>query len=131
MPSDNAKKAYYEKNKPRILAELKARRDAIRADPMARYAWHRYQRDRMLKQRYGVSHADYEAMLRAQGGCCAICGVDQQQRRKRYFDVDHNHHTGKVRGLLCGRCNKRLVALEDAEWRERAESYLLTHDHYC
>ena len=46
---------------------------------------------------------DYDAMLAAQGGVCAICGNPPKTRR---LHIDHDHKTGKVRGLLCFQCNR-------------------------
>jgi len=53
---------------------------------------------------YGVDAEEYNTMFDLQNGCCAICGKSQLEF-KRSFGVDHNHKTGQVRGLLCGRCN--------------------------
>lgn len=50
----------------------------------------------------GVTEADYRRMLEAQGGVCAICGGTPELRN---YAVDHDHATGRVRGLLCRRCN--------------------------
>lgn len=74
---------------------------------------------------YGLSIADYMALDEAQGHRCAIC---HKKRRKhdRRFAVDHNHVTGIVRGLLCGRCNYLIGYLhENVEMFQRAASYLL------
>lgn len=66
-----------------------------------------------LKARYGLSQADYDALLSEQGGACAICaGLDPRSRYGK-FHVDHCHQTGKVRGLLCGRCNGLLGKMGD------------------
>lgn len=54
-----------------------------------------------LRYRYELDIADYEEMLKSQNGRCKICS----QLGK---DVDHDHRTGKVRGLLCGNCNRAL-----------------------
>ncbi len=62
------------------------------------------ERERHLIRKYGVTLADYEEMLRDQDGRCAVCGKIQE----RAFDVDHDHKTGKVRGLLCTSCNRML-----------------------
>lgn len=54
----------------------------------------------------------YEQMLKDQGGQCAICGEVESGRFSR-LAIDHNHATGEVRGLLCGRCNKAIGLLRD------------------
>ena len=67
-----------------------------------------YRRSR-LRSKFGISIEHYEAMLREQGGCCAACGrSDNGDRRFESFAVDHDHETGKVRGLLCSPCNLAL-----------------------
>jgi len=53
----------------------------------------------------------YDAMLMAQGGCCLICGRHQLELRER-LNVDRDHATEKVRGLLCRWCNVQLGWLE-------------------
>jgi len=60
-----------------------------------------------LKYKYGISLEEYEHMLAAQCGRCAICGKHESNLYVR-LSVDHNHKTGKVRGLLCRRCNSML-----------------------
>lgn len=61
-----------------------------------------------LRRDYGISLADYEAMLVAQDDRCAICG-DSGRR----LSVDHDHETGVVRGLLCPNCNLGLGHFQD------------------
>jgi len=63
----------------------------------------RTRRDRHYWNRYRIRLADYERMLEEQGGVCAIC--EGGCAPLAHFDVDHNATTGKVRGLLCRRCN--------------------------
>jgi hypothetical protein len=70
------------------------------------------QRGYDLKRRYGITVAEYDRLLREQGGVCAICDGPPGQRAK-YFHVDHCHVTGRVRGLLCRPCNKGLGAFRD------------------
>ena len=70
-------------------------------------------REIALKARYGVSSGDVEAMLKAQGGCCAICST-QFGSGKQGPHVDHDHDTGAVRGLLCGPCNRGIGLLKDS-----------------
>lgn len=62
--------------------------------------------DKYLRETYGITGEQYEAILAAQGGQCFIC--EKEPRAKR-FAVDHDHDTGEVRGLLCRRCNHRLL----------------------
>lgn len=84
-------------------------------------------RDRGLRKDYGISAAEWDAMFEAQSGCCAICLKDYASRRPGYrFHVDHDHATGKVRGLLCDMCNRKLLpaAQEDPVILERAAAYL-------
>lgn len=54
---------------------------------------------------YGITLDEYKAMLAAQDGRCAICGAESSDASKRRLCVDHCHGTGRVRGLLCGKCN--------------------------
>ena len=59
-----------------------------------------------LKGTYGITIEDYYRMLASQGGSCAICNGGTS---KNYFQCDHSHASGEVRGLLCANCNKRLL----------------------
>jgi hypothetical protein len=89
-----------------------------KADPAAR----RVDRDAQLRRYFGIGLLEYEAMLTAQEGKCAIC------RRAMKLAVDHDHTTGKIRALLCGQCNRALGLLgDDAEIVMRAALYLRTH----
>jgi hypothetical protein len=69
----------------------------------------------------GVADDEYARMLEAQGGGCAICGAKPKTRR---LHVDHDHATGKVRGLLCHRCNRALPTWIDERWLYSAANYL-------
>lgn len=82
--------------------------------------------DYMLKYLYGLTVEEYENMLERQGGVCAICGSGEWGGTKhRVPHVDHDHETGKVRGLLCGDCNFGLGKFKDDPDRLRAAiSYL-------
>jgi hypothetical protein len=66
-------------------------------------------RCRKLKCLYGITQAEYDALLARQGGACAICG----RRPKEKLYVDHCHRTDRVRGLLCRDCNFALGQLRD------------------
>ena len=59
-----------------------------------------------------ITPAEYKSLLAKQGGVCAIC---QRRPKTIKLAVDHDHLTGKVRGLLCGNCNTSLGKLGDTE----------------
>lgn len=61
-------------------------------------------------KRYGITELIYEGMKQQQGNRCAICGSSPT---KRELAIDHDHKTGKVRGLLCGLCNSMLGLAKD------------------
>ena len=65
-------------------------------------------RQRKLKRKYGITHDDYLDMLEDQNGCCLGCGASAEDQPYGVLDVDHNHKTEKVRGLLCNPCNRLL-----------------------
>jgi len=81
----------------------------------------RSSRKSLLKQ-YGLTPDAYDFMLAAKGGCCAICGGSVAQPH-----VDHDHRTGRVRGLLCNLCNVMLGSARDSPAiLESAKAYLQT-----
>lgn len=75
-----------------------------------------------LKFEYGITLEQYDIMFKAQDGLCLICKKPEQTKTR--LAVDHCHTTGKVRGLLCKKCNSALYILERKELREAAEKYL-------
>ena len=66
-------------------------------------------RQQVLKK-YGLTEAGYTELLARQAGVCAICG---RPPVKRMLAIDHDHATGRVRGLLCGGCNQGLGHFQD------------------
>ncbi len=64
-----------------------------------------------LKRKYGLTPEDYNKMFEAQEGCCAICNVYQSESEIR-MAIDHDHKTGRIRGLVCRDCNLFLGHLE-------------------
>lgn len=87
-------------------------RDQRRADK-AKYARSKRNRELRLAKLYGITLADYDAMLAAQNGLCAICSAGEPGGNANYWHVDHDHSTGRVRGLLCTRCNIGLGYFQD------------------
>lgn len=72
--------------------------------------------DKHLQRKYGITIHDYGKMLIAQNGKCAICGSEDAGSRdgkNKAFAVDHDHKTGKLRGLLCEACNQGIGKLKD------------------
>lgn len=79
--------------------------------------------DWYLENKYGISRAQHDAVFKAQGFVCAICKTDAPP--KDTWNTDHDHMTGKVRGLLCSNCNWMLGhARDDTGFLANAISYL-------
>jgi len=86
-------------------------------------------RNRLLLKRYGITLKQYEILLTAQGGVCAVCGNPPDDR---LLNVDHDHSCcpesacGKcIRGLLCSKCNTGIAKFDDdAETLARAAEYV-------
>lgn len=64
-----------------------------------------------LKDRYGITPEQYDEMLDAQGGVCAVCASECPTGQR--LAVDHNHLTDAVRGLLCVNCNRGIGHFND------------------
>ena len=79
----------------------------------------KYRSDHRLKKKYSLSRDEWKAMLVKQGNKCEIC-----KEKLKNPCVDHNHQTGKVRALLCRRCNLDLQVIENTEYVQKALSYL-------
>lgn len=80
-----------------------------------RYGWH-------LFRVYGLTMDQFDALVAAQRGLCAMCGHAPTGR----FNVDHDHATGAVRALLCGPCNRALGFYE--KYGSMAAAYLDMHE---
>ena len=88
----------------------------------------RRSRDYNLKWVYGKGFGivQYEAMLVAQLGGCAICGREPAPGNPLF--VDHDHRTGHIRALLCSPCNQAMATVDGCpEWPERARAYADRH----
>jgi hypothetical protein len=84
-------------------------------------AWHRAHR---LEKTYGLTEQQYQDLLEAQGGVCAIC--HKPPPGKYRLSVDHDHDTGEIRGLLCNPCNSALGRFrDDPQLAIAAAGYLL------
>lgn len=83
-------------------------------------------RQKRYRKKYRMKISDYDRMLLEQDGKCRVCKrPDNTKSNTSYFDVDHDHSTGKVRGLLCHSCNKALGFFNDnIELLKEAINYL-------
>lgn len=137
---------YYRENKEKWVrnTEKKLRRNKLRRERYANNKEHRellkeharkYKREHpehyrqyRLRTTYGLTVDDFENMLKNQDYKCAICLSDKPNTEKgvgRGWHVDHDHKTGKVRGILCNYCNHGLGKFKDnPESLRRAAEYL-------
>lgn len=83
------------------------------------------QRRYTLKHKFNITIKDYDEMFEKQDGVCYICGEPEISRR---LSIDHNHTTGKVRKLLCVRCNTLVGHFENRNWLvDKILNYLKEH----
>jgi hypothetical protein len=84
------------------------------------------ERARQRERNHGIAAEEYETMLAAQGGVCAIC---KKPPGRRMLNVDHDHTTGAIRALLCHGCNTGLGAFKDTPATLRAAAAYLEKHH--
>lgn len=102
---------FYQDNKERL--DLKAKE--------YRSKYPEKKKNTALKTKFGITLDYYNELLNKQNGVCAICFKTD----KRSLAVDHCHKTGRIRGLLCGKCNKALGLLnDDLATIEKIKDYL-------
>ena len=82
-------------------------------------------RNNTLKRKYKITVEDFDRMLAEQNNVCKLCGQQEKHKSKRNLTVDHCHITGKVRGLLCHRCNCTIgLARENVTVLKKMINYL-------
>lgn len=89
-------------------------RDSINA--ASRESWHKNKtahRDRRLRRMYGITLAEYNALTDMCGNQCQSCDKPVSGKGRDKLYVDHNHHTGAIRGLICNSCNRAIGLLGD------------------
>lgn len=65
---------------------------------------------RHIKRKYGLEIEEFDALLASQGGGCAVCGGPPNAKN---WHIDHDHRSGKVRGILCNGCNTGIGSMRD------------------
>lgn len=137
---------YYERNKERLKAAARrhyhenkerhretnrlwhqANREKARERARAWYHRNTFKARTAQRQyrirKYGLSAEQFDSLLSAQGGVCAICRAECSVSSR--LSIDHNHLTGQVRGLLCRTCNSGLGFFrESPDLLRTAASYL-------
>ena len=72
--------------------------------------------------RYGLTIEEHNNLLAR--GSCEICGKVPKSIKQRDLVIDHNHETGKVRGVLCRKCNVMLAIYQSPKWRKLFDGYI-------
>ena len=108
---------YYEKTK-------QARKEKYNSDP----EYKNKLITRSKENKYGLKEGEYKVLLEVQNGVCAICKRPQVSSKTNNLFIDHNHITGKVRGLLCNKCNVTIgMVEEDVSRLQKIIEYLDSH----
>ena len=81
-------------------------------------------RDRYLRRTYNITEAEYQKILKFQSYSCGAC-LRHQSELKTRLAVDHDHRTGRVRGLLCYHCNRWVIGKHSQEKIQGAADYLI------
>ena len=109
-------KEYYEKNKEQIVAYVKKYREENKEEIAIK------KEEQRLKSKYGITSKEKNVLLQKQNNKCKICLVEFSNVTP---NIDHCHTTNKVRGILCGGCNRGLgIFRDDIELLTKAINYL-------
>jgi hypothetical protein len=98
-------KNYRQENKEKIVMHRKEYNDAHKKE----------RKEYRIKATFGLTLSEYNKIYISQKGCCAICKIPESEIKGRWKSLcaDHNHKTGKVRGLLCPKCNTAIGFFQD------------------
>lgn len=119
MSSPATSRRRYLQKRDEILEQAKSYR---MANPTRRWEMH-------LKYKYGITAEQYTRLFNFQEGRCRICR-NSAENEKRKLAVDHDHITGRIRGLLCARCNNGLGYFRDNIITMKAAIAYLEEDRY-
>lgn len=108
---------------------MKAKSHKYMANKKADGTYHLFNRHHGLKAAFGITLAEYDALFARQGNKCAACGTTENGVAGRAMPVDHDHETGKIRGILCTPCNQAAGHAYDSPDRlEAVAAYLRRHE---
>lgn len=124
-----ATRKWYAENRDKALAYHRTYReinkDKLRAYHKAHHAANPERvRDNGLRKLYGLTSAQWDELFQSQGRMCAICKVERPGCKQ--WQTDHCHRTGKVRGILCAKCN-RTAGNHDATYLRSVADYVERH----
>ena len=102
----------------KVMESLRTKRYRLRHPEKSRESHLLSQRRYTLKTNFAMTYEEYQSMLQRQNGVCAICQqpptvILKRNQTLRALAVDHDHSTGKIRGLLCDVCNRALGQFKD------------------
>ena len=83
----------------------------------------RHRKNIELQHHYGITIDDFERMMEECNGKC-VCGATRGRSNKEALHVDHSHHTGLIRGLLCHVCNRAIGLVESPELLRKLADYI-------
>jgi hypothetical protein len=114
------KEQYYKNNKDDIKPNIKGNSDdaySNKLDCSNKCAKEYYQKNKeriteyVREKKYGINADEFNNLLEKQNGCCAICGKKYEKRLR--FSVEHDHISGKIRGITCHKCNIGIGMFEE------------------
>ncbi len=116
------KYAWKKKNPKKVLANQTRRRKNTKLKKPEVWDWRNH---KARLARYKLTEAEFQSLLSSQQGHCALCSSKVANRKGGRLYIDHDHKTGRVRGLLCTACNFILGYFEkDRDWNRKADDYL-------
>lgn len=110
------RKAYYQANKTKIKAAVKQRFISNHETNKEKARWS------IIKHKYGITKQQWYAIHDQQKQCCKICQRHESEFQYKLV-VDHCHKTGKIRGLLCNKCNLVMGTIDNPVLLEAALEY--------